>query len=242
MPTPRKFMARMLTILAVMFLVSGCVPDKPPQPYGREATLFLPDNRPRVWGIGPVINLSGEEGVDSLIQADLLYQQLQPVPGVTVVPVDRVVAVYQALHIAQVDSEDQAKAVCEALGLDGLMIATVTAYDPYNPPKFGVSLQLFQPHHRATANQISAQDLARESAPSTQANEPEKVGFAQVVGTFDVANGSVRDRLKAYAAGRYDPQSPLGGAEYYLNMDRYCGFVYHELLRELFQQPQLAGH
>jgi hypothetical protein len=117
----------------------------------------------------------------------------------------------------------------------------VTAYDPYNPPKFAVALQLFEPRHERATSQISAQELAQQAAPSAGSNEPTKVNFVQVVGSYDCANGSVRDRLKAYAAGRYDPNSPLAGAEYYLNMDRYCGFVYHELLRQLFEQPQLSG-
>ncbi len=33
--------------------------------------------------------------------------------------------------------------MCRLLGCDGLVIPTVTAYDPYDPPKFGASLQLF---------------------------------------------------------------------------------------------------
>jgi len=50
---------------------------------------------------------------------------------------------------------------------------------------------------------------------------------------FDAANGSVRELLADYAAGRNDPAGPLGQREYILNMDRYCGFVYHELIRDL---------
>ena len=158
--------------------------------------------------------------------------------GVTVVPVDRVVAVYQALRIAQIQSEDQAKAVCQALGLDGLLVPTVTAYDPYNPPKFAVALQLFEPKAQA-ARQMSASELASQAAPAVGSDEPRKVNFLQVVGSYDAANGSVRQSLQAYAKGRYDPNSPLGGAEYYLSMDRYCGFCYHDLLRQLFEQSQL---
>jgi hypothetical protein len=228
-----------LAILGMLFVVASCTPEKKTQPYGREAALYLPGDRPRIWGIGPAVNLSGQDGVDALIQADLLYQQLQPVQGVTVVPVDRVVAVYQALRIGQIQSEDQAKAVCQALGLDGLLVPTVTEYDPYNPPKFGVALQLFEPKAQAAATQFSARELASESAPTANADEPRKVNFLQVVGSYDAANGSVRQSLQAYAKGRFDPNSPLGGAEYYLSMDRYCGFCYHDLLRQLFEQSQL---
>lgn len=231
-------MARMLIVL-LMITVAGCAPKKKPEVYGREAPLYMNSNHPRIWGIGPAVNLSGQEGVDPLLQADMVYQQLQPVQGITVVPVDRVVAVYQSLRIAQVQSEDQARAVCQALGLDGLLVATVTAYDPYNPPKFAVALQLFEPSKSAAAAPVNVRELAQQAAPSNNADEPHKVNFLQVVGSYDCANGSVRQKLEGYAKGRFDPNSPLGGAEYYLNMDRYCGFVYHDLLRQLFQQPQL---
>jgi hypothetical protein len=58
---------------------------------------------------------------------------------------------------------------------------------------------------------------------------------------FDAANGSVRDRLRRYAAGRHDPAGPLGEKEYYVSMDRYCGFVYSELIDQLVASPKLTG-
>ena len=58
---------------------------------------------------------------------------------------------------------------------------------------------------------------------------------------FDAANGTVRDRLAAYAAGRNDPVGPLGHKEYYVKMDRYCGFAYSELIEQLIASPKLKG-
>ena len=228
-----------LLSVVLALVLAGCSSEKKDVPYGREPALLFPSDHPQVWGIAPAINLSGESGVDPLIQADLLYQQLQAVKGLTVVPVDRVVAVYQALRIAQVQSEDQARAVCESLGLDGLLVPTVTAYDPYNPPKFAAALQLFVPTHTPKAASIDARELAREAAPAPGGNEPAHVKFVQVVGMYDAANGSVRDSVLTYAKGRYNPQSPLASDEYFQNMDRYCGFVYHDLIRKLFGRPQL---
>ncbi len=50
---------------------------------------------------------------------------------------------------------------------------------------------------------------------------------------YDAGNGSVRELSADYAAGRDDPTGPHGQREYFLNMDWYCGFVYHELIQEL---------
>lgn len=247
MPVTERFCQRslatrnlkLLTVVCLLALTGCDALKKKPIPYGRETPLILPAEQPQIWGIAPAVNLSGQSGVDALIQADLLYQQLQAVKGLTVVPVDRVVAVYQALRIAQVQSEDQARAVCDALGLDGLLVPTVTAYDPYNPPKFAVALQLFEPKHHDESAAIDVRKLASEAAPAPGANEPRHVKFRQVVGTYDAANGSVRDSVLAYAKGRFSPGSPLGSDEYFENMDRYCGFVYHDLIRKLFIQLSL---
>jgi hypothetical protein len=55
---------------------------------------------------------------------------------------------------------------------------------------------------------------------------------------FDAANGTVRDSLLAYAMGRHDPIGPLGAKEYLVSMERYCGFVYHQLIGELIRKQR----
>ena len=61
------------------------------------ASAFLPGKR-QVWAIAPVINLSGQKAVDPILQADLVYQQMQQVHGLTLVPVNRVVEVMAGLE------------------------------------------------------------------------------------------------------------------------------------------------
>src|SRR5688500_11582462 len=116
-------------------LAAGCK-EKGPPPYGRESLLMLPAKKRQVWAVGPAVNLSGQGGVDPLLQADLAFEQLQQIGGLTVVPVNRVAQVYVAMGIENVRSTEEAAAVCEALGADGLVVPTITVYDPYNPPKF----------------------------------------------------------------------------------------------------------
>jgi hypothetical protein len=114
--------------------------------------------------------------------------------------------------------------VCHLLKCDALIVPTITAYDPYNPPKLGAALQLFQATPEANGN----------------AGKPPAV-FFQAVGMFDAANGSVRARCLSYASGRNDPRSPLGPNEYLENMERYCGFVYDELAADLLRQMNAAS-
>ncbi len=218
-------------ILAAGMLLAGCA--KTPRDYGVESRLRL--NGPRqVWAVCPAINLSGEQ-VDPILQADLLYQQLQQVDGLTVIPVNRVVEVFAALRIDKIRSQHEAETVCRALGCDALAIPTVTIFDPFDPPKLGASLSLMSRSPAASEGRpVDPQSLLREAAPATPAAmPPPDKSFVQVVGMFDAANGSTRQAVQDYAAGRNDPLGPMGQREYFQSMSRYCGFVYHTLIERL---------
>jgi hypothetical protein len=192
--------------------MSGCYFDPQPKQYGVEYRMEVPGQQTLVWAVAPAVNLSGQREVDPILQADLLYQELQEVHGMTVVPVDRVAQVYAGLNIRQVESAQQAEQICQILQVDALVIPTVTAYDPYLPPKMGASLALF----------YRAKDAER---------------LRQTVGMFDSADGTVRDAMLKFAGGRSDPNGPMAEREYFLSMDRYSGFVYHQLIADLLGVP-----
>jgi hypothetical protein len=229
----RSIIAGLLLITSIG-PVCGCAPKEPA--YGTEYIRRLPRNQRSVWAIAPAINLSGQREVDPLLQADLLYEQVQQVRGLTVVPVNRVAEVYAGLGIEQVQSAEQAALVCDLLGCDALLVPTVTAYDPYDPPKLGASLHLFRkPGTYARPANVDPRELARAASPPAEQSLPQDGDFVQAVGMFDAANGSVRDALFGYAKGRNDPLGPMGAKEYRVSMDRYCGFVYQSLTGELLR-------
>ena len=230
-------MIRIVLFMAVLML-SGCV-EQPPQ-YGVERPIFLPGHKRQVWAVAPMVNLSGQKFADPILQADLVYQQLQQVEGLTVIPVNRTVEVLLSLRIEKVQSEQQAALVCDLLGCDGLIVPTITIYDPYNPPKLGASLQLFmKPTSVARQATLSPREMARQASPAPDQSLPTGSGILQVVGMYDAQNGSVRSTLTRYADGRNDPMGPLGAKEYLVSMDRYCGFVYHVLVADLMNLPRL---
>lgn len=226
-----------LLTTALLSLAAGGCREKAPV-YGVEEFNRL-EQRREVWAIAPALDLSGQREVDPLLQADIAYQQLQHVRGLTVVPVNRVAEVYATLGIDRVQSAEQAALVCDLLGCEALVVPTVTAYDPYNPPKFGASLQLFRkPRSYGRSEQIDPRALSRAAAPPPDASLPRAAEFQQSVGMFDAANGSVREALFRYAQGRNDPVGPLGAKEYLVSMERYCGFVYHELIGDLLSRSR----
>lgn len=232
----KYFAAGAIAVLSI----AGCA--KKAQEYGTEKPVILPGAVRQTWAVAPVIDLSGQR-VDPILQADVLYGQLQQVDGLTVVPVNRVVQVYQALRLPQVQTEEQAALVCEMLGVDALVIASITLFDPFDPPRMGASVQLFRRGGYRRPLDVDPRELARRATlPRVSgADSTAAVAFPQAVGIFDAANGSTREGVLRYAQGRTDQVGPLKDRAYFLEMDRYSGFVYASLIEDLLRKPGVAG-
>ena len=227
--------------LGLLLIIGGGGCQKPVM-YGREQELGLDQERGEVWAVAPALNLSGQRDVDPLLQADIVYGQLQRVRGLTVVPVNRVAEVYASLRIEKVQSAEQAAIVCDLLGCDALVVPTVTAYDPYNPPKMGASIQVFNRpgSFSRQASAVDVRELTRAAAPPPGESLPKQPdSFLQAVGMFDAANGTTRAMVIEYAEGRHAPAGPMGPNEYFESMDRYCSFVYFTLIDDLLRSPKL---
>jgi hypothetical protein len=232
---------RSITYTLTAFLLLTLPACTPKPDYGSEPQLFLPGPARQTWAVAPAVNLSGVTQVDPIIQADLIYAQLQQTAGLNVLPVNRVVEVFAALKIEQVQSEEQAAIICDVLGCDALLVPTITAYDPYDPPRMGASLHLFRKGSAATRTAgVDPRELVRRASPKPNETTPARSNFVQVVGMFDAANGSTRSQALLYAQGRNDPSGPYGPRGYLIEMDRYCGFVYHSLIQELLLKPAIA--
>lgn len=232
---PAMHAGGLICCAVVAWMAIGCQARRPD--YGRESVSWLPKDAPQSIAVAPALNLSGQRGPDPLLQADLVYQELQQVRGLTVVPVNRTVQVMVGLELNRIDTMEQAYAVCDALGVQGLIVPTITAYDPYDPPKFGASVQLFvRERGGRPATNLDVHQLSRQATAGSVESLPQNADFIQAVQMFDAAAGSTRDRVERYAAGRTDPTGPLGVREYYLSMDRYAAFAWHELIDEVFEQ------
>jgi hypothetical protein len=228
---------RFLLLLAVLLV--GCSKT---EPYGTEQKLTFPGVRAQTWAVAPAVNLSGRRAVDALLQADLVFEEVSQITGVTAVPVNRVAEVYASLNIATVESPEEAALVCELLGVDALLVPTVTLYDPYDPPKLGASLQLFG-RKPITDNAVAldTRSLSRTATVSETTVYVEPPEFVQAAGVFDATDGTTRQRLMRYAAGRNDPDGPMTERAYFMDMDAFSSFAYHALLEDLLNTPSSGG-
>ena len=218
---------------------SGACMEHAPE-YGFENPTRLPFPRRQTWAVAPMVNISGQRAADSILQADIVFQQLQQVDGVVAIPVNRTIEVMLGLRLDRIATEQQAQLICELLGCDGLVIPTISIYDPYAPPKLGAALQLFtrSPVSLTKQANFNPRDYARQASAKGSA-PPVNGSMLQVVGMFDAQNGSVRLALAQYTKGRNDPSGPMGEREYLMVMDRYCGFAWHLLIVDLINLPKL---
>lgn len=232
-PMPRWCLA---TLLALLTLVIGCEASKKKQ-WGEELALFVPPTGPRIIAVAPAIDLSGQEIIDPLLQADIVFQKLGQVRGLTVVPVNRAAEVMASIRMASIETAEDARLICDALGVDALVVPTITLWHPYNPPRVGASLTMFVRHWNTPGqSKGDIRTLSRATTPGAMESMPRNADLIQASGVFDASAGSTRARLEAYAAGRSDPAGPMGRGEYLQNMDRYSAFVWHDLIGQLLAQ------
>lgn len=220
-----------IAVLWLCLLLAGCGPR-----FARPKDVVTsPYPAPKLWAVMPFANESGVSIVDGTRLADKLVQQLQQVNGIRVVPVNRVIEAANASEIGPIDSVGEALSLMHLMDVDGLIVGTVTAYDPYKPPKIGATVQLYSRRSTAARTGVDTRTL---TGAATDVDLPGTARYDQPVATaggyFDAANGDVLKQLHTYASGRSGYDSPAGWHGYLINMDLYSEFVSHELVRRLF--------
>ncbi len=200
-----------------------------------------------IWAIAPLRNESGSSSADGLALADHLARQLENASNLDVLPVNRTLAAMEAIELGWVASPQQAKRLLETLGADGLVVGTITAYDPYDPPKLGLAIELY------TNPAVEASDAAVLGSPSAESIEPgsadslaslqrlawsatavstqpdgggaTKQPVSVVSAFFDGASPKVRMGLEHYAHERGEPRVAESWHTYRISMDLYSEFV-----------------
>ncbi|MCH7546536.1 MAG: hypothetical protein IID30_09075 [Planctomycetes bacterium] len=227
-------------VLSAMLLVfSGCsykrlhVPLKLSSPYPQ----------PQLWAVAPFGNESGVSLVETYRISDMFTEQVQQVQGLDSIPVNRVIEAMRHLGLERVETTRDASTLMRVLGVDALIVGTVTAYDPYLPPKLGIAIQLFHNDARASYSDLDPRALTR--APTDQsvpgASKPIKP-IAQAAGVFEASNHETLKWLKEYARGRTLPDSAYGSDIYLVSMELYTQFVSFRLTHDLlaFERSRLS--
>lgn len=194
-----------------------------------------------LWAVAPLANESGVSSVDTFAIADKLVAAVNEVRGVSCLPLNRTIAAMRARGLMYIASPEDARVVAETLGVDALIVGSVTTYDPYDPPKLGLTLAMFA--HRTGEDLTQADPLRVRGAYSdAQVRVPTQFDSrpaATVSEHLDGSNHDVLFALKQFATGRHDPHSAHGWRTYLVSMDRYTEFAAYVAVSRLIDRDRL---
>lgn len=226
-------------LLGALLAPAGCTQSKKEELLIAPRSLVAPYDAVGgevLWAVVPLANESGTTEADRSSASDALVAAIEETQGLRCVPLNRTIAAMRALKMNGLRGPGDVRRLADAMGVDGVVIGAVTAYDPYTPA-IGISIALYartgamnrvspgvDPHELASRpTEAGAARPALRDAPVATASE-----------NLDAKNHQVLMDLKAYAEGRHDQPSALGWRRYTASMDLYTQFAaYHAVDRLL---------
>lgn len=234
--------ARALALLLAMLAVGACAPSDELTAPGVLTSPYQTVRGEPLWAVVPLRNESGTSTADTLVISDEIVAAIQQVRGIRCLPLNRTLETLRATDAdGAITSPAEALALARALGADGVIVGSITAYDPYDPPVLGLSLALYTldtPASRATIDPRAltmaysdadfgpASNFGTEPGPSTSIH-------------LDGRNHDVQMRLRTFADGRVEAHSAIGWRMYLASMDLYTRFAAHRAVDELLDHEWL---
>jgi len=208
--------------LAVVTAGGGCTRPKP------VSTVFVPNRAlgSATVAVAPAINLSGSTDFDPNRFADVMAVELSYADGITVIPVSRVLGVLAVQGKDRIESPVHAAEVLEWLGADAILVFAVTEYEPYDPPRVGISAQVFASGERPKTDQPSVDETTIASADTVRI-------VAECQQVFDAAHQGVVSAIQSFARNRTADESPYGWRKYVVSQQGYIQFCCHQTVGAL---------
>ncbi|MEX1223306.1 MAG: hypothetical protein WEA31_02050, partial [Pirellulales bacterium] len=125
--------------MLLLMLASGCslVPE-----VRHEPAIQNPFPQLSKIAVAPFFNQSGEATVNGEQVAEAYFQELQQIPGFEVVPV-RVTHTLIQQQAIDLGNPDERRRLAEMLGVDAVVIGSITEYRPYYPPRLGLAVRWY---------------------------------------------------------------------------------------------------
>ena len=198
---------------------SGCSQPKRVEPL----TVANPFLGTATVAVAPAVNLSGSTDFDPSRFADQMASELGFADRITVIPVSRVLGAMAVQGKDQVTSREQALELAELVGADAILVFAVTEYDAFDPPRIGITAQLFgaMPWH------------GLGDPPESPAGAASGQLLAQTQRVFSGANADVVQEIRGFAALRDADESPFGWRRYVVSQQHFMRFCCHATIRSL---------
>lgn len=218
-------------VTTALIAVLGC--DSQPK-LVQPSSLNSPWPTSQTWAVVPFANESGVSIVDTFAIADSFQAEIDGVEGISCLPVNRTVAAMRAANLRSLQSDADVHLLMETLGVDGLVVGTVTAYDPYRPLQLGIAAQVYTGTKPPEPTSPNLESMTMATTEGTKAADVAPTGpSSQYSRVYDASNHDVLALLASYASGRVDPKSGAGAAVYTLTMSSYQRFVAYDVTRQL---------
>lgn len=185
-----------------------------------------------LFAVIPPRNESGTTLVDPFAIADDLVAAVQQVDGLRCLPVNRTIAALRAEQLDGVSTPAEVRRLAERLGVDGVLVGSVTAWDPYQPPVLGLSLALYlRPGalDSRLAPGIDVRELRYQPTewsyfPASQFGDQPASSVSLHI---DGRNHEIQKSIVRYAVGRDDTRMPMGWRRYLDSMPMFTRFATH---------------
>jgi hypothetical protein len=219
---------------AALAPLAGCQNNKLTQP----TVLKAPYLNERVWAVVPFANESGVSEVDGTMIADRFVTEIEQVDGLRCLPLNRTLAAMKSLGMTGVRDLQQASTLMRTLQVDGLVLGSVTEWDPYKPLRFGAAIEVISAGEGADRKPMDLKELTMPTAESKAGGGAAKIQaeLSQGSRVFDAKNHETLTELERYARGRFDPNSALGAQAYETRIDLFTRFGAYVLTRDLLEQ------
>jgi len=227
----RMRIAPRLGLIALLLALPGCYTA------GDDEGLVAPYEGRHVWAVAPLHNEAGTAAADGLMLADKLAQRVESVKGLEVLPVNRVLAAMDTLRLRRIATREQAMELLGELRADGLVVGSITAYEPYEPPKLGVALDLYTSLalHRQPLDVRQLTKAATDPTAKQPASEPPTQPVVSVSALYDANEPAVRERLSDYADDRREAVRVGADRIYRISIERYSEFASHAIVDRLLE-------
>lgn len=227
---------------AVVATFTGCAPPKPDLVAPRALVApYSVEQGEVLWAVLPLRNESGTTLIDSVALTDKLIGAAEQIRGVRVVPLNRVLQAMTTLKLNTVTNTADAKRIGDALGVDAVLVGSITAYDPYTPT-IGLALGLF--------GNDAAMGAGAEPSPTPQALSNRTVDSADRSGTrgkplstasqmFDGKSHETQMQVRQFAMGRSEDTTALAWRRYLASSELFGEFVSYQILDDLVRAEWL---
>jgi hypothetical protein len=238
-----RTLAHFITFAVMLFALTACSTNRgevltAPQP------LIAPYNSPQgevTWAIVPPRNESGTTTLDPLTVGDALVATCEEIRGVRTVPLNRTIAAMQDLKLGSISTPAQAQLLAETMGVDAVLVSTITAYDPYMP-EMGLAVALYARPGAMYPTEVPTQQdprlLSRQTTDdaliksASFGNKP----VSAVSNHLSGRNHQVQADVMTYAAGRQRGTSALGWKRYLASMPDFQLFVCYRTINLVLNQ------